>query len=144
MKGKVFQIPRATGRLQRLARRVAALPAGAEPLRSYTDRSGSGVIGAVRCKGCDAVIVRAGRPTRQYAEMTVEFDNGTKHVTPMCRRCAARRYTAAELERLYLVDMLELYDEEQFFGVENPFDFMLARSPVKSLRTLVLGSRSSK
>lgn len=58
--------------------------------------------------GKEVVVERVGMATfAQYTEVTIDFDDGSHHVTLCCRECA-KKMTIEEAEWHYAVDMFEL------------------------------------
>jgi len=104
--------------------------------RKYIDRDPSnfGVITAVYCKGCGAKIKGLNRDNQlatysNYREITLGFDNGSRHMTPICRACMNTK-NADDLEALYIADLdeLELEDDGKDKKV---WDIYLDRKPEK-------------
>ena len=67
----------------------------------------------VFCKGCGTKLVRiedgVGVATPQYSEMEIVFDDGTKHITPMCVACVSS--DSLDLNDIYQSDV-ERWDKE--------------------------------
>ena len=84
--------------------------------RGFIDRDNNGAITAVYCKGCGEKIKGLNDrwqlfPYGNYTEMTIEFDNNSAHVTPMCKKCVSGK-TEEDLEAIYVAD-LEEFDREE-------------------------------
>ena len=56
-----------------------------------------------------------------YAELEIEFDDGSKHVTPACRRCANQNHSAEVLDAVHMVDVGRWKElgQTEFSLVEN-------------------------
>ena len=84
--------------------------------RIFIDRDNNNFITAVYCKGCGDKIKGVNDRGQlfeygNYTEMTLEFDNNSAHVTPMCKKCVNSR-TKEDMEAIYVAD-LEEFDREE-------------------------------
>jgi hypothetical protein len=107
--------------------------------RKYVDRipDNPSVIIAIYCKGCGTQIKGLKNvmgssvlmPYWNYREITIEFDNGSAHMTPICRKC--EKTTSKEaLEAMYIADLEELELEDDGKD-EKVWDVYLNRKPEK-------------
>ncbi len=111
-------------------------------LRIYIDRHPDNVhfITAVYCKGCGTQIQGLSRdnvlvPYWNYSSTTIEFDNGSRHQTPMCIRCD--HVTGKDdLEAMYMAD-LEALDREDDIKDKKIWDFYLDRIPEKIAKDII-------
>lgn len=71
-----------------------------------------------------------------YAEVTIEFDDGSKHVTGICKSCIEEGLTAEDLEAVYAADLLEMATIEQNGGGRAPWKILSDRKPMSFKRTL--------
>ncbi len=104
--------------------------------RKYIDRHPTipNFITAVYCKGCGTQIKGLNSEGllfeySSYREMLIEFDNGSSHLTPICRGCTSTK-TKDDLEAMYISD-LEEFDIEDDGRNEKVWDMYLGRKPEK-------------
>ena len=64
-----------------------------------------------------------------YAEVTISFDDGSKHVSPLCYRCY-RGLTGGMLEDLYAADMGQWMRDELDMRGEVNWGLLAYRKPV--------------
>ena len=91
-------------------------------------------ITAVYCKGCGAQIKGLNDkqqlfPYGNYIEITIEFDNGSAHATPLCKECINVR-TKDDIEAMYIAD-LEEFETEAGNTDGEVWDVYLDRIPTK-------------
>jgi len=105
--------------------------------RKYIDRDGSGNITAVYCKGCGKQIKGINSrgllfPYGNYTEVTIEFDDKSAHITPVCKKCANVQ-TKEDMEALYISDLEDFDIEEGLYpsGNDKVWDIYLSRTPLK-------------
>ena len=72
-------------------------------------------------------LIMAELPT--YVEVELTFDDGSKHVTPMCRECAGR-LSVEDAEDFYCADMARWADLERAGGGRVRWDVVGDRSPI--------------
>ena len=103
--------------------------------RKYVERQSNGMITAIYCKGCGAQIQGLNKdnvltPFWNYRETLIEFDTGTKHMTPMCVKCHNIQDKDA-LEALYTAD-LEEFDVDDKVEDSKIWNYYLDRVPKKN------------
>ncbi len=91
-------------------------------------------ITAVYCKGCGTQIKGLNSentlvPYWNYREITIEFDNGSAHMTPACIKCA-NVSNKENLEAMYVAD-LEEFDIEDDGADAKIWNVYLDRIPTK-------------
>ncbi len=97
---------------------------------SYIDRDEFGRHATVCCKRCgDPIVDGRGRPLTLYAELTMQFEDGSYHTTCLCRSCAGSVRTLADLEELYVTDLCEMLEDEKFLPGRCPLQEIDARVP---------------
>jgi hypothetical protein len=95
---------------------------------------------SVHCKSCGAVLVGPmpdeDEPTRTiftatplYAEIEITFDDGSKHVTHLCKVCR-NGLTVADLEDLYAADLAEFEEDEKHGDHPAPWGALGGKTPV--------------
>lgn len=76
---------------------------------NYALMDSRGRISALFCKGCGCVIgsMQGGRFVRRevYAETTILFEDGSRHVVNGCYTCLKTRDTPKSLQELYAADI---------------------------------------
>ena len=102
----------------------------------YIDRHATiaNFITAVYCKGCGTQIKGLNRdnsliPFWNYRELTIDFDNDTSHMTPICAKCNVT--DPGDLEALYITDLEEFDLEDETGSNTQIWDYYLDRIPVK-------------
>ncbi len=98
--------------------KVAALERAAakkSPYPAYIRWEGHQISG-VACKLCGNPISLRGQPTPAYREIEISFNDGSKHVTPLCATCRDRGVAAPALDAIYCDDMKALAIEEEHLG----------------------------
>ena len=50
-------------------------------------------------------------PTSSYDELTIEFTDGSAHVTPVCTKCKREIHSKTKLEELYIADVAQWIKE---------------------------------
>ena len=103
--------------------------------RKYVERQPNGMITAIYCKGCGSQIQGLNKdnvltPFHNYRETTIEFDNGTKHMTPMCIKCY-RIQDKDALEALYTSD-LEEFNVDDTAENNKIWSYYLGRIPKRN------------
>ncbi len=118
----------------RLIRRKNSIAAN-KYSRKYIDwhKTIPGVITAVYCKGCGTQIKGLNKdksliPFWNYREMTIEFDDGSAHMTPICVKCLTK--DKDNLEAIYISDLEEL-DKQEDGENKEAWDGYLRRVPSK-------------
>lgn len=51
-------------------------------------------------------------PSASYSELEITFDDGSKHITPMCKGCAKKAHSTDFLDDVYAADMGRWEQEE--------------------------------
>lgn len=65
-----------------------------------------------KVNGRDVIVKRMYlRTLANYGEITIEFDDGSAHVTPLCKECC-KSVQVSDLESIYCADMEQLLSEE--------------------------------
>jgi hypothetical protein len=68
----------------------------------------------------------------QYTEIEIEFNDGSHHVTHLCKQCIPRVTEPGMLERLYVADLAQFIHED-LVGVHqniwDGLDMMITRQP---------------
>lgn len=89
---------------------------------------------AVLCKGCGDKIVRIedgiAYPLANYVVLRLEFDDGSAHDTPMCRRCT--KDPSLDVAGIYAADVSQWEKELKKEGRKLKKELKM-RSPVKSM-----------
>lgn len=105
--------------------------------RKYVDRLADNppIVTAIYCKGCGVQIKGLRNniltPYWNYTEITIEFDDSSAHMTPMCRKCAKTENKEA-LEAMYIADLEEFeYEEEDDNKDKRIWDIYMGRKPQK-------------
>ncbi len=88
---------------------------------------------AIYCKGCGSQIKGLNKdgaliPFWNYREMTIEFDDNSAHMTPICVKCQTSNKD--NLEAIYIADLEELELQEDGSN-KNAWDNYLVRVPNK-------------
>ncbi|MEE9302864.1 MAG: hypothetical protein V3U84_03670 [Thiotrichaceae bacterium] len=104
--------------------------------RRFIEYDSNNFIIAVYCKGCGDKIKGLNSrgqlfPYGNYTEITLEFDNNSAHVTPMCKKCVSGK-TKEDLEALYIADLEQFDREEDIWPSDNDRiwdDIYFARIP---------------
>lgn len=102
------------------------------------------LITALLCKGCGAKIAgwipSETHPDRMiyaalagYMDVLIEFEDGTKHSTPMCQECAAK-VTNDDLEDIYAADLAAFMEEERLGRGSVPWHVMGLRKPKRLVK----------
>lgn len=91
-------------------------------------------ITAVYCKGCGVQIKGLNDngqlfPYGSYTEATIEFDNGSAHVTAICKECVNIK-SVEDIEAMYIAD-LEEFEVEAGNTDGKIWDIYLDRTPTK-------------
>lgn len=92
-------------------------------------------ITAVYCKGCGTQIKGLNSenslvPYWNYREITIEFDDRSAHMTPVCVRCSNMR-SKENLEAMYIADLEEFDIEDDGSNEKIWDDIYLSRIPQK-------------
>lgn len=66
--------------------------------------------------------------TSSYQEITIEFDDGSAHVTAVCRHCSGK-LSNDMLEELYVTDLEQFERDEDEGRGPNRWDKLLTRVP---------------
>lgn len=82
-----------------------------------------------RCKKCGQLVMFRGDPTSVYSEILIMFDDGSAHLTPLCRGCSSG-LTIRDLEAIYCADIVDLSDDEDRAGVLMDWTLLADRRPV--------------
>jgi hypothetical protein len=64
-----------------------------------------------------------------YAEITIEFDDGSAHTTMICKGCASK-LKDKDLEDLYAADLAQFAKEEDHTRIKVPWRSMAHRKPI--------------
>lgn len=68
-----------------------------------------------------------------YTEVEIQFDDGSKHVTHLCKQCIPRLNEPGMLERLYVADLAQFVHED-VIGLHqhlwDGLDMMFTRQPI--------------
>ena len=100
----------------------------------------------VYCKLCGIELFRIKNgkmlPNGNYTEVTLEFDNGEKHETSLCRGCA-KGLTPKQAEFVYTADLQQWLREEQVMRTELHHDFLRIIAD-RTIRKISRGSRLIK
>jgi len=110
--------------------------------RKYIDRHPTipNLLTAVYCKGCGSQIKGLNSenmlvPYWNYREMTIEFNDGSAHMTPICVQCMNIN-DKDTLEAMYISD-LEEFDIDDDGKNENVWDVFLERIPNKIAKEVI-------
>lgn len=107
--------------------------------RKYVERDPQSptIVKAIYCKGCGTQIkglrnilgVLVMVPYWNYTDMTLEFDDGSAHTTPICIKCS-KVANAEALEAMYMADLeeFEVQDIDKNKN-RNIWDIYLNRVP---------------
>lgn len=90
----------------------------------------------VYCKSCGAVLIAEGQRQRAYSEIKLFFDDGSAHVTALCRNCVSVGFTIDTLEALYCADLVALATEEDLHGILQRWEMMATRKPIGFVKEL--------
>jgi hypothetical protein len=104
--------------------------------RKYVDRHPtiSNFITAIYCKGCGTQIMGLNSddiliPYWNYRIITIEFDNNSTHMTPVCAKCMKTK-NMDNLEAMYIAD-LEDFEHDDSVKESKTWDIYLDRIPRK-------------
>ncbi len=105
--------------------------------QKYIDRHATipNFVTAVYCKGCGTQIKGLNKdnsliPFWNYREITLEFDNGSAHMTPICVKCM-NVSGEEDLEAMYVADLEEFDIEDDTGSNTKMWDIYLDRIPKK-------------
>jgi hypothetical protein len=132
--------------IEKLAQRMADKARGFERIQksakggwpglkvaSYIQRNAKGHVTGVLCKRCGCVVKSKGAPKACYMETQINFSDGSRHITPLCSKCATG-LDAKALESIYCADLLQLSDEEDAAGIIMQWSLLADRKIVGSCR----------
>lgn len=112
---------------------------GSKYYRKYVDRHPtiSNFITAIYCKGCGTQIMGLNSddvliPYWNYRITTIEFDNNSSHMTPMCVRHTKTK-DKNNLEAMYMAD-LEDFEHDDSVKESQIWDIYLSRIPRRVAR----------
>lgn len=90
----------------------------------------NGVAADTACKRCGNPLTQGGRQLPLYAEISIEFDDGSSHISPLCTSCRAKGLDGVALEEVYCDDMKALAIEEEATKTLMRWEMWKDRIPV--------------
>lgn len=90
----------------------------------------NGVAADTACKRCGNPLTRGGAQLPAYSEIHIEFDDGSSHISPICRPCRDKGLDGKALEEVYCDDMKALAIEEETTRTLMHWEMWKDRIPV--------------
>lgn len=86
----------------------------------------------ILCKGCGVTVVKMDKvgahPTSAYENLLIRFDDGSDHLTPLCKKCASGA-TVEDAKEYYKEDLNQWIDEAKMNKTTLPEQWY-QRTPV--------------